>query len=86
VAGTVAHSPVVSERVFARDADARRRLEGARWGVYLTVAELQLAAAAIAALPEQSITTRALEQRFRGVVHHASGRAGHPSTDEGGRG
>jgi hypothetical protein len=85
---SVARSPSVSDlvpidRAAALAAAARVRAEQARWAVYLTVRELELAADAVEALPIKSIETAALAQRFRGVARNAPGAAS--TSSRGGR-
>jgi hypothetical protein len=81
---SLARSPSVSDRRAELRAVARERATRQRWGVYLTVDELELAAAAVRALPAQSVQSAALEQRFMGVARHVRGDA--RSNDAGGDG
>lgn len=62
---SVARSPSVSQ-VLERElaAVARERAEQARWGVYLTAAQFELAAGKCAA-GEQTIESQVLVQMFR---------------------
>lgn len=81
---SLARSPSVSDREAELRAVARDRAARARWGVCLTVDELELAAAAIRALPAQSVQSAALAQRFMGVARHA--RCDARSNEAGGNG
>lgn len=88
--GSVARSPEVSDLLPADRARelaalARARAEQARWGVYLTAGELELAAAAVEALPKQSVESSVLVQRFRERARVARAVIEGDTTTNGGR-